>query len=115
MGYRLQGPSLSVNATRFVISEGTVHGALQVPPDGQPILLMADRQTTGGYPQLAAVMRQYRRRIGRRWTVDEVFYFRGKQKLYLYRAVDEHRQVIEVLLRSARTEPGRWPSSASHR
>jgi putative transposase len=47
-------------------------------------------------------MRQYRRRVGRRWTVDEVFYFRGKQKLYLYRAVDEHGQVIDVLLRDKR-------------
>jgi transposase-like protein len=37
-------------------------------------------QTFG--PQLAAVIRQYRRRVGRTWTVDEVFCFRGKQKLY---------------------------------
>jgi putative transposase len=53
-------------------------------------------------PQLAAVIRQYRRRVGRHWTVDEVFCFRGKQKLYLYRAVDEHEQVIDVLLRDKR-------------
>jgi len=38
-------------------------------------------------PQLAAVLRKYRRRVGRTWTVDKVFCFRGKQKLYLYRAV----------------------------
>ena len=48
------------------------------------------------------MIRQYRRRVGRRWTVDEVFCFRGKQKLYLYRAVDEHGQVIDVLLRDKR-------------
>ena len=57
-------------------------------------------QTFG--PQLAAAIRRYRRRVGRKWTVDEVFCFRGKQKLYLYRAVDEHRQVIDVLLRDKR-------------
>ncbi len=57
-------------------------------------------QTFG--PQLAAALRGYRRRVGRRWTVDEVFCFRGKQKLYLYRAVDEHEQVIDVLLRDKR-------------
>jgi len=45
---------------------------------------------------------QYRRRGGRHWTVDEVFCFRGKQKLYVYRAVDEHGQVIGVLLRNKR-------------
>src|SRR6185295_18164445 len=57
-------------------------------------------QTFG--PQLAAALRTHRRRVGRRWTVDEVFCFRGTQKLYLYRAVDEHGQVIDVLLRDKR-------------
>jgi len=57
-------------------------------------------QTFG--PQLAAALRTHRRRVGQKWTVDEVFCFRGKQKLYLYRAVDEHRQVIDVLLRDKR-------------
>src|SRR5262245_66317067 len=57
-------------------------------------------QTFG--PQLAAELRKHRRRVGRKWTVDEVFCFRGKQKLYLYRAVDEHGQVIDVLLRDNR-------------
>jgi IS6 family transposase len=53
-------------------------------------------------PQLAAALSQHRRRVGRMWTVDEVFCFRGRQKFYLYRAVDEHGQVIDVLLRDRR-------------
>jgi len=57
-------------------------------------------QTFG--PQLAAALRTHRRRVGQKWTVDEVFCFRGKQKLYLYRAVDEHGQVIDVLQRDKR-------------
>ena len=57
-------------------------------------------QTFG--PQLAATLRKHRPRVGRKWTVDEVFCFRGKRKLYLYRAVDEHGQVIDVLLRDKR-------------
>lgn len=57
-------------------------------------------QTFG--PQLAAALRRHRRRVGRKWTVDEVFCFRGQQKLYLYRAVDQHGQVIDVLLRDKR-------------
>jgi putative transposase len=40
--------------------------------------------------------------VGQKWTVDEVFCSRGKQKLYLYRAGDEHGQVIDVLLRDRR-------------
>jgi antagonist of KipI len=56
MGYRLVGPSLETGRTLDVISDATPTGALQVPPSGQPILLMADRQTTGGYPKIASVI-----------------------------------------------------------
>jgi putative transposase len=53
-------------------------------------------------PQLAGALRTHRRRVGHTWTVDEVFCFRGQQKLYLYRASDEHGQVIDMLLRDKR-------------
>jgi antagonist of KipI len=56
MGYRLEGPRLADAEAGPHISDGTATGALQVPPDGQPILLMADRQTTGGYPIIAVVI-----------------------------------------------------------
>jgi antagonist of KipI len=56
MGYRLVGPSLETPGRLDVISDATPTGALQVPASGQPILLMADRQTTGGYPKIAAVI-----------------------------------------------------------
>lgn len=55
MGYRLEGPPLPVGTGPW-ISDATAMGVLQIPPDGQPILLMADRQTTGGYPKPAAVI-----------------------------------------------------------
>ena len=57
-------------------------------------------QTFG--PQLATAARRHRRRLGRRWYVDEVFLFHGAAKRYLYRAVDEHGQVVDVLLRERR-------------
>jgi antagonist of KipI len=56
MGYRLLGPSLDTGRTLDVISDATPTGALQVPASGQPILLMADRPTTGGYPKIASVI-----------------------------------------------------------
>ena len=56
MGYRLHGPTIPHAEAREWISEGTAMGALQVPADRQPILLMADRQTTGGYPKIAVVI-----------------------------------------------------------
>jgi transposase-like protein len=59
-------------------------------------------QTFG--PLLAAEVRKYRRRPGRRWWVDEVFFFwdKAKEKRYLYRAIDEHGQVLDVLFRDHR-------------
>jgi transposase-like protein len=59
-------------------------------------------QTFG--PLLAAEVRKHRRRPGRRWWVDEVFFFRrkGQEKRYLYRASDEHGQVLDVLFRDHR-------------
>ena len=57
MGYRLTGSALPTRRdSGEMISDATVVGAVQVPPSGQPILLMADRQTTGGYPQIAVVI-----------------------------------------------------------
>jgi allophanate hydrolase subunit 2 len=55
MGYRLTGATVPVPGDEM-ISDVTFPGALQVPPSGEPILLMADRQTTGGYAQLAIVI-----------------------------------------------------------
>lgn len=56
MGYRLAGPKIVRKVTAQFISDGAATGSLQVPSDGQPILLMADRQTTGGYPKIAVVI-----------------------------------------------------------
>ncbi len=56
MGYRLQGkPLITADENADIISSGIPMGTLQVPANGQPILLMADRQTTGGYPRIAVV------------------------------------------------------------
>ncbi len=56
MGYRLEGPPLPRRREQEPISEPLAMGALQVPAAGEPILLMADRQTAGGYPKIASVI-----------------------------------------------------------
>jgi antagonist of KipI len=56
MGFRLEGPELKHARGADIISDATPLGVLQVPASGQPILLMADRQTSGGYPKLATVI-----------------------------------------------------------
>lgn len=55
MGYRLVGPVMEYQGHREMISEGVTVGTVQVPSDGNPILLMSDRQTMGGYPRIAQV------------------------------------------------------------
>ncbi len=54
-GYRLAGPRIPHRGPGEVLSQGMVPGAVQVPPDGQPIVLMRDGPTTGGYPVLAVI------------------------------------------------------------
>jgi len=56
MGYRLEGKQLELK-TEELVSFGLAMGCVQVPPAGQPILLMADHQTAGGYPVVAGVAR----------------------------------------------------------
>jgi biotin-dependent carboxylase-like uncharacterized protein len=56
MGYRLEGTKLTHNHGHNIVSDGTVDGSIQVPGSGQPIVLMKDRGTTGGYPKIATVI-----------------------------------------------------------
>lgn len=55
MGYRLTGEALTLETPCELLSESVAFGTVQVPPSGQPLILMADRQTTGGYPRIAQV------------------------------------------------------------
>lgn len=56
MGYRLEGPPLAMITPRQILSEATGYGTVQVPSGGEAIVLMADRQSTGGYPKIAQVI-----------------------------------------------------------
>ena len=56
MGMRLDGPLLAHRDGYNIVSDGIATGAIQVPGSGQPILLLADHQTTGGYPKIATVI-----------------------------------------------------------
>lgn len=55
MGYRLEGPAIACDI-EGILSEGICFGAIQVPADGQPIVLLNDRQTIGGYPKLGSTL-----------------------------------------------------------
>ncbi|MCI6731122.1 MAG: biotin-dependent carboxyltransferase family protein [Lachnospiraceae bacterium] len=56
MGCRLEGPYIAPKTTSDMISDGIAFGSIQVPSHGKPIILLADRQTTGGYAKIATVI-----------------------------------------------------------
>jgi biotin-dependent carboxylase-like uncharacterized protein len=71
MGLRLLGPAIA-NATGHMLTEGVVLGAVQVPPDGRPIILFVEHQTTGGYPKPSNVISADFWRLGQLRPRDEV-------------------------------------------
>jgi biotin-dependent carboxylase-like uncharacterized protein len=56
VGCRLRGPRLAHRGAAEIVTDGMVPGCIQVPPDGQPIVMMAGGPTTGGYPKIATVL-----------------------------------------------------------
>ncbi|MEM7661179.1 MAG: biotin-dependent carboxyltransferase family protein [Pseudomonadota bacterium] len=76
MGGALEGESLVGIADSKMPSTGVFPGSIQCPPDGRPFLLMADAQTTGGYPLVAQVIRADRHLMGQVRPGDRVRFFR---------------------------------------
>ena len=56
MGYRLEGPKIEAEGGTDILSDGICFGSVQIPSNGQPIVMMADHQTTGGYAKIATVL-----------------------------------------------------------
>ncbi|WP_348645218.1 biotin-dependent carboxyltransferase family protein [Methylobacterium sp. BTF04] len=73
MGYQLDGPTIAHGPQGYnIVSDATVDGSIQVPGSGLPIILMADRQTTGGYPKIATVVSADLRRVAQRRPGDTI-------------------------------------------
>jgi biotin-dependent carboxylase-like uncharacterized protein len=108
MGYRLQGAKLVPREAIEMISEGVSFGTVQVPPDGNPIILMADCQTTGGYPKIAQVASVDLPFLAQMMPGQQVRFERisldEAQQLYLARQHD----IAQVLLSVAQLKQGSW-------
>ena len=92
MGFRLDGAIIEHVAGADIISDGAVFGSIQVPSDGNPIVLMADRQTTGGYTKIGTIItadlpRLSQLPIGDGITFDIVSVEEAQE---IYRAYAEH-------------------------
>ena len=87
MGLRLRGPAIPSPAGHM-LTEGVPLGAIQVPPDGQPIILFVEHQTTGGYPKPANVISADFWRLGQLRPRDEVRF----ERVTIEQALDLLRQ-----------------------
>jgi biotin-dependent carboxylase-like uncharacterized protein len=105
-GPDLSGPDLSGPARPDLLSHGVVWGAVQVPPDGTPIVLLADHQTVGGYPVVAVAIAADRPRLGQLRPGSPVRF----ERTDLATARDELRRQQRLLLAGAATlrESARW-------
>lgn len=72
MGCRMEGPEIEHNGSADILSDGIAFGAVQVPDSGQPIVMLADRQTTGGYTKIANVISADFRILGQLKSGDRV-------------------------------------------
>ena len=97
-GYRLEGPVLPADVTGSQLSEPVAPGAIQLPPDGRPIVLLADRQTTGGYPRLGHVARADMPKLAQRWIGDAVT-FRAVTRGEARQALCEQRAWLEAAVK----------------
>lgn len=72
MGCRLEGPEIAHETSADILSDGIAFGAIQVPSSGQPIVMLSDRQTTGGYTKIANVISADFRILGQLKSGDKV-------------------------------------------
>jgi biotin-dependent carboxylase-like uncharacterized protein len=86
MGYRLGGPAIKIPQCEM-LSEGISLGAVQLPADGMPIILLCDRQTIGGYPKLGSVFSQDIARLAQMMP--------GKKLRFKPFSIDQAQQVLQ--------------------
>jgi biotin-dependent carboxylase-like uncharacterized protein len=98
MGYRLEGPPVRHRGGADILTDPLVPGAVQVPGDGQPIVLMVDCQTAGGYAKIAAVIGPDLRLLAQARAGDAVRFLRTTQAAAV-RALRGERAAIAALAR----------------
>jgi UPF0271 protein len=102
MGMRLDGPRLRHRRGWDIVSDAIATGAIQVPGSGQPILLLGDHQTTGGYPKIATVVSADLPVVGRRRPGDALRFVAVAVEVAEALCRDAERRLAELI---ARLEP----------
>lgn len=99
MGYRLKGPELEHVDNADIISDYIACGSIQVPKNGQPIILMADRQTSGGYTKIGTVIKVDIPRLAQAKPGNRIQFqiVSADEALQLYRQQEERIQYLKSL------------------
>jgi allophanate hydrolase subunit 2 len=104
MGYRLEGPTIEHKRRADIVSDALLPGAVQVPKNGKPIVIMRDAQTTGGYPKIAVVTTPDASVLGQARPNDTIEF----SKITLQQAQEKAREYcrllnnVDALLRKSR-------------
>lgn len=96
MGYRLDGPPIEHKDKAEIVSDALLPGAVQVPRDGKPIVIMKDAQTTGGYPKIAAVITPDLDMLGQAKPNDTVRFSEVKLKEARERLLEYRRKLSSL-------------------
>lgn len=101
-GVRLDGPEIESKDGRYdIVSDAVINGSVQIPGDGKPIVLLADRQTTGGYAKIATVISADLPKLGQLRPGDELSFERitveDAQQLVRDLANNEASQVVQAV------------------
>jgi allophanate hydrolase len=95
MGYRLDGPKLTHSKGHDIVSDGIVAGSVQVPGSGYPIILLADAQTSGGYPKIATVISADAPLVGRRGPGSAIRFTAVERAAAEQARRDQDQQVVQ--------------------
>ena len=109
MGYRLSGATLKHRNKKEIVSDGILSGAIQVPAQGIPIVLLADAQTAGGYPKIATVISSDLRIFGQLQPGDFVR-FTSVDREEAVRALKEEERIQNELITLVACQPAGQPA-----
>jgi allophanate hydrolase subunit 2 len=98
MGYRTEGPAIELKIRGDVISDAILPGAVQVPSDGKPIIIMKDAQTTGGYAKIAVIVTSNIHVLGQAKPNDKV-HFHGISLAKAHDGLREYRKKLQTVER----------------
>jgi antagonist of KipI len=93
MGYRLSGPVLTVSHQEQLVSSAVGFGTIQLLPSGQPVVLMADHQTTGGYPRIGHLISAHLSRLAQKKTYEQVRFYIADMALAQKTQMEKHKNL----------------------